>query len=93
MEADRTDIGGFGADDDMAAVAALPDADAAFAEDLGCLDVAQQGTIALLMVLLDGCHAPELLCQFVEAFLISLDSSQSVCLHTYCQWWVHLSQR
>ena len=37
MEADRTDIGGFGADDDMAAVAALPDADAAFAEDLGRL--------------------------------------------------------
>ena len=41
MEANRTNVGGFGADDDVSAVAALPDADAALAEDLGSLDVAQ----------------------------------------------------
>ena len=72
MEADRTNIGGIGANDDMAAVAALPDADATLVEDLGCLDVAQQGTISLLMMLLDGCHAPELLGQLMETLLVSL---------------------
>ena len=40
MEADWTNVGGFSADDDVAAVAALPDADAALAEDLCSLDVA-----------------------------------------------------
>ena len=65
MEADGTDVGGFGADDDVAAVAAFPDADTRFAEHLGSLDVAQQGTVAFLVVLLDGCYATELLCQFV----------------------------
>ncbi len=70
MEADGTDVGGFSADDDVAAVAALPDANACLAEHLGCLDVAQQGTVALLVVLLDGCHATELFSQLVEAFLV-----------------------
>ena len=72
MEADGTDVGGFGADDDVAAVAALPDADACLAEHLGCLDVAQQGTVAFLVVLLDGRYATELFSQLVEAFLVGL---------------------
>ena len=49
MEADGTDVGGFGANDDVAAVAALPDADACLAEHLGCLDVAQQNTVASIV--------------------------------------------
>ena len=44
MEADRTNVGVFGADDDVAAVAALPDAYTCLAEHLSGLDVAQQGT-------------------------------------------------
>ena len=72
MEADGTDVGGFGADDDVAAVAAFPDADTRLAEHLGSLDVAQQGTVAFLVVLLDGCYATELLCQFVEPLLVGL---------------------
>ena len=72
MEADGTDVGGFGADDDVAAVAALPDADTSLAEHLGGLDVAQQGTVALLVVLLDGRYATELLGQFMEALLVGL---------------------
>ena len=72
MEADRTDSGGFGADDDVAAVATLPDADTCLAEHLGGLYVAQQGTIALLVVSLDGCNATELLGQLVESLFVGL---------------------
>ena len=38
VEADGADLGGFGADDDVTAVAALPDADTALAEDLICIN-------------------------------------------------------
>ena len=75
MEADGTDVGGFSADDDVAAVAAFPNADTSLAEHLGGLDVAQQGTVALLVVLLDGRYATELLGQFMEALLVGPPSA------------------
>ena len=70
VETDGADLGGFSADDDVTAVAALPDADTALAEDLGGLHVVQQGTVAFLVVLLDGRDGPELLGQLVESLLV-----------------------
>ena len=60
MEADGTDGGCLGAHDDMTAVAALPDVDTTLAEHFHRLDVVQQGTVAFLVVLLDGRYATEL---------------------------------
>ncbi len=65
--ADRADLGGLGADDDVAAVATFPDVHLALGEDLLGLDVVQQGTVTLLVVLLDGGHTTELGGQLGEA--------------------------
>lgn len=62
MSADRTNIGGLSTDNDMATVAAFPDTHTTLAEHFHCLDVVQEGTITLFMVLLNGCHTTELLC-------------------------------
>ena len=55
----------------MTAVAALPHLDLAFGEDLRRLYIAQQGTVALLMVLFNGGDQAEALGKFVEALLVS----------------------
>ena len=53
MVAGGADLGSLCADDDMPAVAALPDLDLALRENFSRLDIVQQGAIALLVVLLD----------------------------------------
>ena len=67
MVADGADIGGLGADDDMAAVAAFPHLHLALGEDLLGLDVVQQGAVTFLMVFLNGGHTTELGGQLGEA--------------------------
>ncbi len=69
VEADGAYFGGFGADGDVSAVATFPDGDAGFAEYFMGLDVAQQCAIALFVMLLDGCHAAELLGKLLYAGL------------------------
>ena len=49
--ADRADLRRLGADDQMAAVAALPDLDAALFKDLRGLDIVQQRTVRSLIIL------------------------------------------
>lgn len=69
MLADGADIRGCRADNNMSAVAALPDGDAALGKDLQGFHVVQELAAALLMHLLNGGHAPELLGQLMEALL------------------------
>ena len=57
-----------GADDQVAAVAALPNLDFALGEDFGGLHILQQGAVALLVMLLNGGDQTELGSQLVEAF-------------------------
>ena len=64
------DVGGLGADDDVAAVAALPDLDLALFKDLGGLDVAQQRAVALFVMALDLADEAELLRQLGKALLL-----------------------
>ena len=70
MGADGAEHGGLGADDDVAAVAALPHLDGALLEDLLGLDVVQQGAVALLVVLLDLGHQAELGGELGEALVL-----------------------
>ena len=67
MVAGQTDLRRFLAHDDVTAVAALPHLDLALGEDLRHLHIVQQGTVALLVVLLDGSHQTEPLGQLMEA--------------------------
>ena len=60
MGAGGADVGGLGAYHDVAAVAAFPHLDLALGEDSGGLHVVQQGTVALLVVLLNGGDQTEL---------------------------------
>lgn len=70
MSAGRADLRRFRADDDVTAVAALPDLDFALLEDLSRLDILQEGAIALLMMFLDLCDEAELRCQCLEALFL-----------------------
>mgnify|MGYP006873004235 CR=1 FL=1 len=65
MVADGAYLGSLLAYDDVATVAALPDGVAVLREDFLVLDVLQQAAVALLVVLLDGGHAAELLRQLL----------------------------
>ena len=56
MVAGGTDLGSLLADDDMAAVAALPDHITLAREHHSILDVLQQLAIAFLVMLLDSAH-------------------------------------
>ena len=58
--ADRADLRGLGAHDQVAAVAALPQGDAALFKDGLGLHVLQKCTVALLVGLFDGGNPPEL---------------------------------
>ena len=73
MGADGAHLGSFFAHDDMTAVAALPHLDAALFEDLLGLHIFQQRAVALLVVLLDGGHAPEFGGKLGKAFLLGGD--------------------
>ena len=70
MIAGRADLRGLLAHNNVTAVAALPHLDLAFGEDLRRLYIAQQGTVALLMVLLDLAYHTEFCCESMETFLI-----------------------
>ena len=50
MGADGADLGGLGADDDVPAVAALPNLHLALFKDGGSLDVPEQCAVALLVL-------------------------------------------
>ena len=67
MGADRADFRSLRADDDVPAVAALPDFDFALFEDLLGFHILQEGAVTLFMVLLDGRNTAELLRQLGEA--------------------------
>ena len=58
------------AHDDVTAVAALPHLDLALGKDLRHLYIAQQGTVALLMMLFNGGDQTETLGQLMETFLV-----------------------
>ena len=71
MGADGAHLGSLGAYDDVSAVAALPYLDVALLEYFLHFYVFQQGTIALLMALLDGADHTELCRQLGEALFFS----------------------
>ena len=64
------DVGGLGADDDVAAVAAFPDLDLALFKDLGGLDIAQQRAVALFVMALDLADEAELLRELGKALFL-----------------------
>ena len=72
VEADGADVGRGGANDDMTAVAALPDLNAGFFEDFLRLDVFQKRAVTFFVVLFDSGDATELFSEFGKAFLFSL---------------------
>ena len=78
MVADRTDLRRLRADDQVAAVAALPDLDAALFKDLRGLHVRQQRAVAVLVRLLDGGHAAELGGELREALLLRVSGEALV---------------
>ena len=67
MIAGRANLRRFFAYDDMTAVAALPDLDGTLGKDLGGFHIAQQRTVAFLVVLFNGCHQAEPFCQLRES--------------------------
>ena len=69
MVTDGAHIRSLGCGHQMATVATFPHDDTGLLKDGLGLHIVQQGTIALLVGLLDDCDATELLCQVVEAFL------------------------
>ena len=70
MIAHGADLRSGRADNDVAAVAALPDLDLALCEDGGRLHIVQQGAIALLMMALDLSDHAEAGCQLREALCL-----------------------
>ena len=70
MGTDRANRGCFLADDQVAAVAALPHDDTGLLEGGLGFHIVQQRAVTLLVALLDGSHAPHLLRQRMEAFLV-----------------------
>ena len=70
MVTDGADGGGLLADDDVAAVGALPDAVALAGEDDAVLDVLEELAVALLVLFLDLAHHAELGGDLLEAFFL-----------------------
>ena len=70
MIAGRAYLGGLFANDDMAAVAALPHLDFAFSKDLRHFHIVQQGTVALLMMPFNGGNHAEADGQIMEALFV-----------------------
>ena len=71
VTANRADLGGLGANVQVAAVEALPDLDARTVEDLALLDALGELVVALLVVLLDLANQAELGSDLLEALLVS----------------------
>ena len=72
MIADGANLGGLCTHYEMTAVAALPHYNSALFKYGLCLNIVEQGAVALLVALLDGGYASELLCQLVEALFVGL---------------------
>ena len=72
MVADGTDVRGLGADHDVAAVGALPDAVALAGEDEAALDVGEEPAVALFVLLLDLTNHLKLERNLLESFLAGL---------------------
>lgn len=70
MVTGRADLRSRRTDYDVTAVAALPYLDFALLEYLSGLYIAQQGTVTLFVMFLNGCNQTELASQIVEAFLL-----------------------
>ena len=70
MCAGGANIGSLGANDDVSAVAALPDLDLALLKDGGGLYVGEQRAITLLVMLLNGGNQAELLGKLGKALLL-----------------------
>ena len=70
MCADRAYSGSLGADNNVAAVTALPDLNLASFKDLLGLYVVQQSAVSVLMALFDSGNTAELGCKLLEAFFI-----------------------
>ena len=71
MCADGAELRGLGADNDVAAVTALPNLNLALLKDLLGLHVVQESAVSVLVALLDGCNAAELGSKLLEAFFFS----------------------
>ena len=70
MGADRADLGSLLANHNVAAVTALPDLHFALGKDFLHFHIVQQGTVTLLMVLLNSGNATEFGSQLREAFRV-----------------------
>ena len=70
MVAGGTHLRGIGAHHDVTAVTAFPDLYLALGKDLRHFHIAQQRTVALLVVLFDGAHQTELLGKLRKALLL-----------------------
>ena len=71
MSAYRADLRSLCSDYDMSAVAAFPDLDFALLENSCSLNVVEESSVSLLMLLLDCCNEPELDGQILESFFLS----------------------
>ena len=71
MSADRTDLRSLGSDADVTAVAALPDLDLTLLKALLGLYVLQEGSVALLMMLLNCTDHAELGGKGLESLSLS----------------------
>ena len=78
MVADGALLGSLLADDDMSAVGALPDYVVVFREHAFLINIVEQLTIALLMLLLNLGYSLELLGNLVEALLTGLLSHTGI---------------
>ena len=68
MCANGAELRSLGSYADVTAVAALPYLDLALGEDSGCLDILQQCSVALLVMLLDSTYHAELAGKSLETF-------------------------
>lgn len=71
MVANGAHLRSFLADNDVAAVSALPDGITVLGEYLFFLYVAKKLAVTLLVSLLNGCYHAELGCDFLESFFVS----------------------
>ena len=79
MGAYRADFRSLGTDNDVSAVAALPNLDFASLEHFGSFNIVKQSTIALFMALFDSCNHPEFRSKLRESlFLCGLGEA---CVH------------
>ena len=71
MSADGAHLGSLCSDDDMAAVPAFPNLDLALGKDFLSLDVLEECSVTLFVMLLDSTYHTELSCKSRESFFLS----------------------